>query len=515
MAGGLTAFAPSLGASQDFRIEEATIAGFHDAMKRGDVTCRDLIEGYLKRIEAYDNAGPKLNALLTINGKSLEIAEQMDAAFRSNPEGLGPLHCVPVILKDNYNTKDLPTSGGSITLKDSQPARDAFLVERLRGAGAIFIAKSNLTEFAMGGTTISSLGGQTLNPYDLTRTPGGSSGGTGAAIAASFGMAGTGSDTGQSVRSPASAQSLVGIRATRGLLSRRGIMPLSATQDEAGPITRTVEDAARMLDVMAGYDPEDPITAFSIGRIPASYTEFLDPDGLKGVRIGVLRDFLGSEAVHEPVNRVVEAAIGEFRRLGAEVIDIRIPDIKELTREMGTSPYETYNLMNQYIKDLGPSAPVKSFDEVIERAEYHPRIKESILSRKNAMNPEEAAKYHAIFHRRDQLRTAVMSVMGENRLDAILYPHQRRLVAKVGEEQLERNGVLSNGTGFPAITFQGGFSVPDETAPLGVPVGIELLGQEWLEGDLIGYAYAFEQGTKLRKPPASTPPLGQPGAKPQ
>src|SRR5688572_6750371 len=213
-----------------------------------------------------------------------------------------PLDCIPVILKDNYDTADMPTTGGSITLAESVPLRDAFVVRKLREAGAIILAKANLTELARGGTTVSSLGGQTRNPYDLTRTPGGSSGGTGAAIAASFGVVGTGSDTGQSVRSPASAQSLVGLRPTRGLISRSGIIPASTSQDEAGPITRTVADAARMLDVMAGYDPDDPITAFGAHRIPASYAAFLKPDALKGARIGVLTEFFGRDPVHQEVN---------------------------------------------------------------------------------------------------------------------------------------------------------------------------------------------------------------------
>ncbi len=262
-----------------FAFEEATIAGIHTAFASGALTCRQLVTDYLARIEAYDDDGPALNAILTVNQRALEIAAEMDAGFASDRSGVGPLHCVPVVLKDNYDTADLPTTGGSVTLAESVPPDDAFVVRRLREAGALVLAKANMTELARGGTTVSSLGGQTRNPYDLTRTPGGSSGGTGAAIAANFAAIGTGSDTGQSIRSPASAGSLVGLRPTRGLLSRDGIIPVSTTQDAAGPITRTVEDAARMLDVMAGYDPNDPITAFSLDKIPESYTHSLDPGG--------------------------------------------------------------------------------------------------------------------------------------------------------------------------------------------------------------------------------------------
>ena len=241
-------------------VEGATIASVTRAFADGSLTCRVLVQGYLARIEAYDDRGPGLNALITVNPQALAEAEAMDSAFRQDRTAVGPLHCVPVVLKDNYDTADLPTTGGSRTLAGSRPPRDAFTVKKLRDAGALILAKANLQELAMGGNTVSSLGGQTRNPYDLTRTPGGSSGGTGAAIAAGFGLAGTGSDTGQSIRSPASANNLVGLRPTRGLVSRRGIIPVSATQDEGGPITRTVADAARMLEVMAGFDPEDPVT---------------------------------------------------------------------------------------------------------------------------------------------------------------------------------------------------------------------------------------------------------------
>ena len=257
-----------------FVLEETTIAKIHAALVSGQLTCVQLVQAYLARIEAYDDKGPALNAILTVNPKALETAAEMDRLSAATRSPAAPLHCIPVILKDNYDTADMPTTGGSVTLAKSFPIDDAFTVKRLRQAGALMIAKANLTELARGGTTVSALGGQTKNPYELTRTPGGSSGGTGAAIAANFAVLGT--DTGQSIRSPASAQSLVGIRPTRGLVSRDGIIPVSTTQDEAGPITRTVEDAVRMLDAIVGYDPNDAITAFSLARsrraIPPRWT---------------------------------------------------------------------------------------------------------------------------------------------------------------------------------------------------------------------------------------------------
>ncbi len=494
-------------AQQNFVPEEATIREAQAALSTGQLTCVQVVRAYLNRIEAYDHQGPKLNSIITINPKALEAAVEMDRLYAANRLALKPLYCIPVILKDNYDTADMPTTGGSLTLAESVPPQDAFVVKRLREAGALILAKANLTELARGGTTVSSLGGQTRNPYDLTRTPGGSSGGTGAAIAASFGIAGTGSDTGQSVRSPASAQSLVGLRPTRGLISRSGIIPISTTQDEAGPITRTVEDAARMLDVMAGYDPADPITAFGAARIPKTYTAFLDQDGLKGSRIGVLMDFIGRDTVHREVNAVTETAMKKMTESGATMIRINIPNLDGLTRNIQVSEYETKIAFNNYLARLGPRAPVKTLEEFIARGEFHSSLKAGLEADQRVVDGLNDPEYKNRLLRRNDLRQAVMSVIAQNNLDAILYPHQRRLVVPIGEDQVDRNGVLSNSTGFPAITFPGGFSVPTASAPLGVPVGIELLGRDWSEPVLIKLAYAFEQIAKVRRSPASTPPL--------
>ena len=496
-----------LAAQQDFAPEEATISATHAAFAAGKTTCVQLVRAYLNRIEAYDHRGAALNSIITINPKALETAAEMDRLAAADKFRSRPLHCIPVILKDNYDTADMPTTGGSVTLAESVPPRDAFVVKKLREAGALILAKANLMELARGGTTVSSLGGQTRNPYDLSRTPGGSSGGTGAAIAASFAIAGTGSDTGQSIRSPASAQSLVGLRPTRGLISRSGIIPLSTTQDEAGPITRTVEDTARMLDIMAGYDADDPITAFSVQKIPKTYTAFLDRDGLKGARIGVLMDFFGSETVHQQVNAVTETAIQAMTEAGATMIRIKIPNLEDLTRDIQVPHYESKIAFNNYLARLGARAPVKSLGEFIARGEFHRLLRQELEADQQVVDGLNDSEYKNRLLRRNNLRQAVMTVMAENKLDAILYPHQRRLVVPIGEDQVDRNGVLSNGTGFPAIAFPGGFSAPTNSAPAGVPVGIELLGPEWSEPVLIKLAYAFEQAAKIRRPPPSTPPL--------
>lgn len=502
-----TAVYPGVAAAQDFVLEEATIAKAHAAMRTGKLTCRELTQAYLDRITAYDDQGPSLNAILVTAPDALEQADAMDAAMAAEPGQSGSLHCVPVILKDNYNTADMPTTGSSSSLEGMQPSRDAFSVAKMREAGALILAKSNLQEFAMGGNTVSSLGGQTLNPYDLGRTPGGSSGGTGASIAANFGMIGTGSDTGQSIRSPASAQSLVGIRPTRGLVSRAGVMPVSFTQDEIGPITRTVEDAARMLDVIAGYDPEDPTTAGGVGYKPDSYLSFLDPDALRGAKIGILTDFVGSEEPHREVNARTQEAAELMRSMGAEVVEFSIPDFGDLTSGLSTGNYETKVAMNAYLADIGEGAPLTTLEAVRESGKYGPAIENSLTSAVENELGLQDPKYLAIFQKRDELQKAVLAAMAENGLDAILYPHQKRLVAEVGGEQTERNGVLSNSTGFPAITFPGGFSAPTQAAPIGVPIGLELLGRPFSEGALIGYVYAFETGAGLRKAPQSTPAL--------
>ena len=491
-----------------FVLEDATVATIHAAFLAKQLTCVDLVRAYLKRIDAYDHKGPALNAILTVNPQALQLAEQMDLAFGINGMRQRPLHCIPVILKDNYDTADLPTTGGAKTLAASQPLQDAFVVTQLRNAGALILAKANLGELAIGdGTTVSSLGGQTRNPYDLLRTPGGSSGGTAAAIAANYGVLGTGTDTGQSIRSPASAVGLVGLRPTRGLLSRTGIIPFSPTQDEPGPITRTVEDAAKMLDVMAGYDRADPVTALGASRVPPTYTAFLDRNGFKGVRIGVLTPYVGTAAVHAEVTAAFEAARKTITDLGATVVNVTIPNLATLTANAVVFNYEVKDALDRYFAGLGPNAPVKSLDEFIARGEFHSSNRSTLLGAQAMRDPLNSGEYKDRLLRREELKRAVMVALAEQDLDVLMYPHQRRLVSLIGEPQLDRNGGLASSTGLPAIAFPGLFSAPTKSAPLGVPVGIELLGPDWSEPLLLKLAYAFEQNTRIRKPPVSTPPL--------
>jgi amidase len=507
----LTALAatPGVTTATAFRVEEATIADIHKALQNKQATCRGIIQTYLDRIAAYDHKGPALGSMLTINSKALAQAEQLDAYYaRSGP--VGPLHCIPLVLKDNYNTADLPTTGGSASLAGAQPQSDAFVVVKLRKAGAIILGKANMHEFAQGGMTVSSLGGQTLNPYDLTRTPGGSSGGTGVAVTANFCVAGTGSDTVNSIRSPASANALVGIRPTKGLLSRAGIMPVSETQDAIGPIARTVTDAARLLEVMAGYDPNDPSTAWSIGNTPANYTSYLERGGLQGARLGVLRTMLGSGREHQEVNAVMATAITAMRKAGAVIVEVDAPalDASKLIADNDVQKYEFKVLINAYLTTI-PNAPVKSLSEIITSEKYHKASLEKFLVSAEAyQNGMEEPDYKERLLRNQRTRQTLIALMAEYRLDALVYPLQKRLVVPITEStQADRNGILAAVTGFPAITVPAGFSQPSPSAPLGVPVGMDILGRPWSEGRLIQIAYGFEQATHYRKPPGSTPPL--------
>src|SRR5215472_567893 len=487
-----------------FELVEATIPQLQTALQAGTVTSHDLVSMYLARIDAYDEKGPALNAVSVTNRNALAEADLRDAERRAGaPRGL--LHGIPVIVKDNYDTADLQTAGGSRALAGWVPPDDAFLVRKLREAGAVIIAKSNMHEFAYGITTLGSLFGQTRNPYALGRNPGGSSGGTGAAIAANFAAAGMGSDTCGSIRIPASHNSLVGIRGTQGLASRSGIIPLSSTQDIGGPITRTVTDAAIMLDVIVGYDSADPQTAGSVGNIPTSYTDFLHLNGLRGARIGLLTALLGTDPADAEVATVVRGAVNEMNGRGVEVVDVTIPGLTDLLTDRANG----FLVLRQDFKfDLNaylaarPSAPVRTLEEVLASGKFHPAV-ETNLRNSQAVESRETQEYFAHIVKRNVLREAILKAMVDNRAEALAYPTIRRKANVIGETQMGSNCQLSANSGLPAIVVPGGFT------PDGLPVGLELLGRAWSEPQLIQFAYAYEQATRHRHPPDSTPPLDQ------
>ena len=487
-----------------FQLDEATISDVHAAYKSGALTSVKLVEAYLERIRACDQAGPKLNVVIFLNPRALEEAAALDEHFRRTGKFVGPLHGIPVLLKDNVNTKDMPTTGGSLSLAGYTPLTDAAITQKLRSAGAIILAKVNLHEFAIWGETISSIQGQTLNPYDLTRTPGGSSGGTGAGVAANFAMAGIGTDTVNSIRSPASANSLVGIRPTLGLVSRAGIIPYSFTQDAAGPLARTVMDAAKILNVLVGYDPNDPATALSVGNTEEDYAKFLKADGLLGKRIGVLRSFFGTAPINDEVNTIANQAVKDLKRSGATLVELNTPDLDsgKIFSDLSVHLYEFKPSLNAYL--AAGNAPFKSLEQIISSGKFHPNIRDNITK---AQSLEMDDGYRLRLQKRSELQQRLMKILADQRLDAIMFPHQKRLVVPIGETQVERNGALGAVTGFPSIVVPGGFSSPTPTATLGVPVGIEFLGRPWSEKLLIEIGYGYEQSTKHRRPPPTVPPV--------
>lgn len=480
---------------------ETTISEVHKAMQDGQVSCRELTEFYLEQIARLDQRGPRLNAIIEINPDALKEADELDRRFREC--GLtGPLHGIPVLLKDNIQTAGLNTTAGSLSLKDFKPIEDAFIVKRLKAAGALVLAKTNLHEFAIWGETISSVLGQTLNPYDLTRTPGGSSGGTAAAVASNMGLIGIGTDTVNSVRSPASACCLVGIRPTMGLVSRSGIIPCSLTQDTAGPICRSVEDAVRTLDCIAVYDGTDAVTARGFRKHPASYTDSLKKDGIKGKRLGVLKSFFGSEPCNEAVNEIMRSALSKLEACGATIIYIEeIIDSQYLTDKVNVNMDDFKADLDAYLASLGGEVPMHSMAEIIASGKYHPGIEANL---KRAMSLAVGTPgYNEKLICQDALKTRLLKLMADYNLDALVFPHQQQLVCKVGGAQKQRNGVLCAVTGFPSIVVPAGFAA-DENAPIGVPVGMEFVGRPFDEPVLIELAYGFEQAAQVRRPPEFT-----------
>ncbi len=500
-----------------FHLLEATIADVHRAFESGQLTCRKLVELYLDRIEAYDRKGPNLTAVQTLNPDVIEIAEQMDEAYRSSGP-IGPLHCIPTLVKDQVETSDMPTTYGSAVFEGFVPERDATIVTRLKEAGAIIIGKTTMGEFAT--SFMGSAFGVVRNPYDPTRNPSGSSAGTGAGIAANFAVLGVAEDTGGSVRGPAAVGNLVGLRPTLPLVSRFGMMPARPTTDTLGPITRTVRDTAIMLDVIAGYDPNDPITAYTVGNLPASYTTFLRENGLIGARIGVIREPMDRNAQpdsddYKKVRTVIDEAIVALEELGAEVVDpVSIPDVQaRIGKIHGANVYESEQAMDEYL-EAHPNAPVKSVQEILLTGKVVPRRAVRLMA--NVGKTMDDPGYLSVLRNKEELRQLVLKIMADHDLDALVYAtfdHPPAVIADdvmtnpepEGATALGNNRRLSPALGFPALVLPAGFT------PEGLPVGLEFLGRPFAEGTLLRLGYAYEQGTKHRKPPHTTPALqGEP-----
>lgn len=480
---------------QSFDVVEKTIPQLQEAMKTGRVTSRQLVELYLARIAAYDRSGPRLNAIVALNPRALDEADALDRE-RTARGARGPLHGIPILVKDNYETIGMPTAAGSLALAGYEAKSDAFQVRKLREAGAVIVGKTNMHELAAGITNISSVAGQTRNPYDLGRYPGGSSGGTGAALAASFAAAGMGSDTCGSIRIPASSNNLVGLRGTRGLAGGSGIVPLAKTQDIGGPLARTLGDLALMLDATVGVDPSDETTRAAEGHIPKSYVDALQPGALKGARLGRLTLYFGED---EDGSAVVVKAIDQMKKEGAEVIDVDVPGLAELLRGSSVINMEFPSDFREFLASRG-TAPVRSLDEIVKLGLYDASMQQRLALFLKAPQKDND-EYRRALIKRDAIRTAVVAAMEEHRISSLVYPTIRRKPARVGEPQLGTNCQLSAASGLPALAVPAGFT--DD----GLPIGLELLGRPWTESDLLKLGYAWEQASKLRRGPFSTPPL--------
>jgi len=500
-----------------FHLMEATVDEVRGALQSGRTTCRSLVELYLKRIETYDKAGPGLNAVQTINPRARQEADRLDAAFKTSGP-VGPLHCIPVLVKDQVDTSDMPTTYGSAVFKDFLPEKDATIVTRLRKAGAVIVGKATMGEYASG--YFGSASGPIRNAYDPSRNASGSSGGTGSGIAANFATVGIGEDTGGSIRGPAAVSSLVGLRPTLPLVSRHGMFPARPTTDTLGPITRTVRDAAIVLDVIAGYDPSDPVTAHAVGQIPTSYTSSLALDGLRGARIGVIRQPMDAKTDatsddYKKVRTVIDRAIGDLKALGAEVVDpVTIPGvIDRMNKAYDGNVFETEPAISDFLAQHA-NAPVKTLRDILLSGKVVPSRVRALMG--SVGKSTEDSGYRQVVLMEANTRQVVLTLMADNKLDALVYAtfdHQPpRIASDVMTKPvvddvtgLGNNRRLSPVLGFPALTVPAGFTTD------GLPVGLEFMGRPYAEATMFKFGYAYEQKTHHRKPPASTPGLrGEP-----
>jgi amidase len=526
VAGGVLAFTTEVRAAADrrgepspirateplFELSELSIAELQQAMESGEYTARSLAEKYIARIEAIDRSGPRLACVIELNPDAFALAEQLDAE-RSSKGGRGPLHGIPVLIKDNIDTADrMSTTAGSLALVGSKPPEDSFVVKQLRKAGAVILGKTNLSEWAnircsYSTSGWSGRGGLTLNPYALDRNPCGSSSGSGAAVSASLCAVAVGTETDGSVVCPASACGIVGIKPTVGLVSRTGIIPISHTQDTAGPMARTVRDAAILLGVLAGIDPQDAATTASKDHTNNDYTPFLDASGLDGARIGVARNYCG---FHDIVDALVEVALETMRQAGATLIDT--DELSNLGESSGAEQtvfqYELKADMAAYLARLGPGAPVRTLKDIIEFNERNsaremPYFGQDFFLQSQEKGPLTDSEYvNALAKCRRLSRTeGIDSIMTKYELDALVAPTlgPACLTDLVnGDRWLGGSSSAAAVSGYPSITVPAGFV-------FGLPVGLSFFGRAWSEPTLLKLAYSFEQGTKFRKPPRFLP----------
>src|SRR5580692_9026701 len=496
-----------------FEIEETTIDQVHAAYKARRLTARQLTQAYLDRIRAYDQQGPKISAIITLNPRALEEADKLDDQFRRSGF-IGPLHGIPVLVKDEIDTAGMPTTLGSLVFKDYRPPLDAFVVARLKKAGAIILGKTTLSEFAAG-DTYSSLFGATRNPYDLERTVGGSSGGSGAALAANFSTVTIGEETVASIRRPGAWNAVVSLRPTPGLASRTGMWDGYPTlHAQMGPMARTVRDLAKLLDGMVGYDVEDPVTALGVGKVEGSYTKYLDQGALNGARIGILRESIGNQSdPNAPDFKIVDAAfeksVAELKAAGAILVDpIIIPNLKKLLATRERNPIETDAALERYLA-RNPGSPFKTRQDIISSPEIDKSFPPPNVARYKAPSaPLNAARYLEYVGARDELMISIAKIMADNKLDAIVHKSVEH------EPSLIKDGInppYETTRGVPTLNtfliFAASMTVPSGFTSNNLPVGITFFGLPYSEPMLLKLAYSYEQATHHRVPPRTTPPL--------
>ncbi len=498
-----------------FDLQTASVADIQAAVEAGALTYERLVELYLARIEAYDDAGPALRAVIEVHPDARAVARELDRERRE--QGLrSPLHGIPIAVKDTIDVADLPSAGGNIALAGTYPSDDATVIAKLRAAGAIIFLKTNLDEFNMGAEGLSSLGGQTLNPYDLKRNPGGSSAGSGVAVNVGFATLALGTESGASVRSPSSNNALVGIAPSQGLVSRAGVMAISYTQDRVGPMAKSVRDAALLLQAMQGFDAADLLTWESLGRLDGvDYAAALDADALAGARIGVLRDLFRSGEPFAEINALLEAEIRSLRgpadaavnvmpgagamlvdglSLGLDVIDF-FPDARASVPEIEAT-------FDAWLTARGDDTPIASFRELVASGNYLPALK-PLFERVLELPPPDANRnYHARLANRATVRGLVVDLMDRHRLDALVYPFKSLTAPPLGtSDRGPRDNPVSSVTGLPAIV------VPAGVNSEGLPISLEFLGRPFSETTLIAIAHAYEQQSRKRVAPGSVPVL--------
>lgn len=492
-----------------FSIAEATIADIHKAMRAGQVTARGLTEAYLQRIEAYDRNGPQINSIVNVNANAMKRAEELDDAFASTGDFVGPLHGIPVVVKDCIETNDVATTFGSEIFADYRPKNDATLVANLRRAGAVVLAKTALPDFATSWWAYSSISGETRNPYMLDGDPGGSSAGTGASVAANLATVGLGTDCGGSIRVPASFCNLVGVRSTPGLVSRNGVGCLVFFQDTVGPMARTVADAAAVMDVLVGYDPADSLTYhYHVARAPKSYSEFLVADGLRGTRLGLVTNALGSndDPLMAAVNRVVAQAVEAIKDAGGEVFEVQLPDLMD--HIVATSLYiaRTKHDITAFLA-ARPDAPMHSFEEIFESKRYHPMLDLIEACSNGPENPTDDPTYLPGLAARETFTRVTVNILAANQFDSLIFPSvqvpppSREMLASGRWVTLDfpTNTLIASQTWLPAITVPAGFT--DD----GLPVGLEFVTKSYDEPTAFRLGFGFEQATKHRRSPESAP----------